>query len=194
MKDTTTVHIDGAARGNPGPAAYAVVISTPNAEVVEEADTLGELTNNVAEYTALVRALERCRSLGLTNLEIHSDSELLVKQMNGQYKVKNADLKTLYDSAQAQLIHFDRVTVKHVRREQNKRADQLCNLALDGEPKPRGDLPPPAVKRPKEPVDLSERCMECLLEAKRAWQAGESLSVMQVWTELREILSLPETI
>jgi ribonuclease HI len=194
MNDSATVHIDGAARGNPGPAAYAAVISTPGGEVVEEAETLGELTNNVAEYTALVRALERCRSLGLTNLVLHSDSELLVKQMNGQYKVKSADLKSLYDAAQALLIHFDRVTIKHVRREQNKRADELCNLALDGKPRPRGSLPPPAAAKPEEPVELSERCMECLLEAKRAWQAGESLSVMQVWNALREILSLPETI
>jgi ribonuclease HI len=186
-----TVHIDGAARGNPGPAAYAVVIAPVGGLVVEEAETLGEVTNNVAEYTALVRALERCRELGLKELLIHSDSELMVKQMKGEYRVKNAELKVLYDQAQKQLIHFDKVTIKHVRREQNKRADELCNLALDGNPRPRGESHSPQ-PQPLAAVSRTERCLETLVEARRAWLAGESLSVMQVWNDLREILQLPE--
>ena len=185
--DRTRVHIDGGSRGNPGPSAYAVVIAPPGGSVVEEADTLGETTNNVAEYTALVRALERCEQLQLKNLLIHCDSELIVKQMNGQYQVKNADLKALYDDAQVLLKHFDKVTITHVRREQNKRADQLCNLALDGAPMPRGEcsvLDSP----PSEEPDFEEQCLQCLRDAQLSWQEGELLSAMRVWQDLWAIL------
>ena len=100
MSDQVAViHIDGASRGNPGDAAYAVVINAPGREPVEEFGALGKETNNVAEYTALVRALERAKTLGLTRLHIKSDSELLVKQINGEYLVKNEDLKWLFDEA-----------------------------------------------------------------------------------------------
>src|SRR5215510_12938016 len=95
--ETWTVHLDGASRGNPGAAAYAVVIERPGHEAWEESDRLGRTTNNVAEYTALIRALERCLEFGGKKLTIFSDSELLVKQMNGEYKVKSADLRSLYD-------------------------------------------------------------------------------------------------
>ena len=181
----TSVHIDGAARGNPGPAAYGVVIATPGQPVIEEAEVLGHATNNVAEYTALVRALERCRDLGLKKLRIHSDSELLVKQMNGIYKVKNADLKALFDEAKELLRAFATVTIIHVRRELNKRADELGNLALDGKPVLRGGGAPP----PAEPQDdFNARCIVSLEAARDAWTNGETLTPEVVWEWLRQIL------
>ena len=93
MSDTATMHIDGASRGNPGPAAYAVVLARPGLPVVEEADTIGTATNNVAEYTALVEGLTLAAELGVKTLQVFSDSELMVKQMNGEYRVKNDDLR-----------------------------------------------------------------------------------------------------
>src|SRR5579871_1593462 len=131
-EDVVTIHVDGAARGNPGPAAFAFVIAAPDREPIEHAERLGTATNNVAEYTALVRALERARDLAARRLAIFSDSELMVKQMNGEYRVKNAELKEFYDEAQALLRHFAGVMLTHVRRAENKRADQLCNAVLDG--------------------------------------------------------------
>src|SRR5215218_6920430 len=138
MTDTPTMHIDGAARGNPGPAAYAVVIARPGLPPVEEADTLGSATNNVAEYTALIRGLERAAELGLKRLAVFSDSELMVKQMNGEYRVKHPDLLPLFEEAKGLRRKFEAVTLTHVRREQNKRADQIGNEALDGKPRRRG--------------------------------------------------------
>src|SRR3954467_14446378 len=119
MAGTATIHIDGASRGNPGDAAYAVVIALPDGKVVEESGVLGKETNNVAEYTALLKALEKAKHLGLRRLRIHSDSELLVKQVNGEYRVKNDDLKWLYDEARTLMKDFASVTLTHVRREQN---------------------------------------------------------------------------
>lgn len=133
---TWAVRIDGASRGNPGAAAYALVIERPGMPPYEEAVRLGDTTNNIAEYTALVRALERAAQLGGDRLDIFSDSELLVKQMNGEYRVKNEDLKSLYLQAQERLKSFEKVTIRHVRRAQNSRADALCNEALDGRPVP----------------------------------------------------------
>src|SRR5829696_7357829 len=120
MTDTPTMHIDGAARGNPGPAAYAVVIARPGQPAVEDAATLGTATNNVAEYTALVKGLERAADLGLRRLAVFSDSELLVKQMNGEYRVKHPDLLPLYQEATRLQRQFDDVSISHVRREMNK--------------------------------------------------------------------------
>ena len=153
MPDTPTIHIDGAARGNPGPAAYAFVLRQPGVVDTEIAATMGKATNNVAEYTALIKALEYAQSLGLKSVHIFSDSELLVKQMNGQYRVKNADLKSLYDLADRLRKQFQNVELTHVRRADNPDADRLCNLALDGKlglsgqsivseaEGPRGDCP-----------------------------------------------------
>ena len=138
MSDTATMHIDGASRGNPGPASYAVVLARPGMPVVEEADTIGTTTNNVAEYTALVEGLALAAELGVTKLDVFSDSELLVKQMSGAYKVKHEDLRPLYVEACRLRAQFERVTISHVRREQNKRADALGNDALDGKPRKRG--------------------------------------------------------
>jgi ribonuclease HI len=129
-----TIHTDGAARGNPGPAAYAYTIERDGEDEIAEADVLGEVTNNQAEYTALVKALEHAAELGSdARVVVHSDSELMVKQLNGEYRVKNEDLRPLYEEAKRLIRHFPHgVTFRHVRREQNRRADQLCNEALDG--------------------------------------------------------------
>ena len=109
MSDTATMHIDGAARGNPGPAAYAVVLARPGQPVVEEADTIGTATNNVAEYTALVEGLALAAELGVKRLAVFSDSELMVKQMNGEYRVKNPDLLPLYQEAKRLAARVRRV-------------------------------------------------------------------------------------
>jgi ribonuclease HI len=127
------IHTDGASRGNPGEAAFAYVIDVPGASPIEEAGRLGKMTNNQAEYTALVRALKHAAQVGTGySLIIHSDSELMVKQMRGEYKVKNPELRDLYEQACELAGRFPAVSYRHVRREHNKRADQLCNEALDG--------------------------------------------------------------
>src|SRR5215217_5391351 len=139
MSDTATMHVDGASRGNPGKAAYAVVLTRPGMPVVEEADTIGTASNNVAEYTALIEGLSLAAELGVKKLQIFSDSELMVKQMNGEYKVKNEDLRALYEEACRLRKQFEQVILTHVRREQNKRADTIGNEALDGKPRKRGE-------------------------------------------------------
>ena len=128
-----TIYTDGAARGNPGPAAFAFIIQREGQEDVEEKSRIGSATNNVAEYTALIKALERAKELGGRRLLIHSDSELMVNQMKGVYKVKNAGLRPLYEEARRLADQFEHVTIRHIRREQNSGADALCNQALDGE-------------------------------------------------------------
>jgi ribonuclease HI len=192
--DTATIHIDGASRGNPGDAAYAVVIDLPGRPAIEEAGVLGTETNNVAEYTALIKALEKARHLGLRRLHIHSDSELVVKQVKGEYKIKNDDLKWLADEAKTLMKDFASVTLTHVRREENKRADQLCNQALDAA-KPKKPAPSPAAKSPKKPAAtvgdgrVRDDALECLRSAKGAWSRGEAVpSPELVWDQLWSIL------
>jgi len=126
------VHVDGGSRGNPGPAAAGAVLSTPDGDVVDEAtELLGIVSNNVAEYRALLLGLQRARELGASEVEAINDSELIAKQVNGQYKVKHADMKPLHAEALAALQGFDRWAVRTVRREQNAHADALVNAALD---------------------------------------------------------------
>ena len=129
-----TINTDGAARNNHGPAAFAYVIARDGQPPIEDAGCLGEMTNNQAEYTALIRALERALELGAHHrLIIRSDSELLVKQMNKEYRVKDSGLRPLFEKAQELCARFDtKPTIRHVRRAENKRADELCNEALDG--------------------------------------------------------------
>ena len=124
-----SVHIDGAARGNPGPAAYAFVLKHGDTSPIEEKGCLGSATNNLAEYTALVRALRKAAELGAKRLLVHSESQLLVKQMNGEYRVKNESLKELFDEAKQLARQFQVVTLRHVPRSQNSDADRLCNEA-----------------------------------------------------------------
>jgi len=127
------VHVDGGSRGNPGPAAAGAVLSTPGGEIVErEGELLGIATNNVAEYRALILGARRARELGATEVEIVNDSELIAKQVNGQYKVKHADMKPLHAEALDALGGFERWVVRTVRREQNAEADALVNETLDG--------------------------------------------------------------
>ena len=127
------VHVDGGARGNPGPAAVAAVATSPDdGEVLGEASRyIGEATNNVAEYRALLLGLELARSLGAREVEVVNDSELVARQIGGQYKVKHAGLRPLFLEAMRELRTFDRWAVRNVRREHNKRADELVNLELD---------------------------------------------------------------
>lgn len=127
------MHVDGGARGNPGPAAAACVVSDPSGEVLEEcARLLGSVTNNVAEYRALLLGLERARALGASEVEIVNDSELIAKQVQGLYKVRKEDLRPLHREALAALAQFERSSIRTVPRAQNERADALVNAALDG--------------------------------------------------------------
>jgi ribonuclease HI len=126
------VHVDGGSRGNPGPAAAAAVLSTPDGEVVDEVhELLGVATNNVAEYRALLLGLQRARELGATEVEVVNDSELVARQVNGIYKVKHPDMRPLHLQALGALRGFDSWVVRSVRREQNAAADALVNQALD---------------------------------------------------------------
>jgi ribonuclease HI len=126
------VHVDGGSRGNPGPAAVGVVIAEPNGQVVHAVgETIGQATNNVAEYRALLRGVELARELGASELEIYGDSELVVKQVRGEYKVKDAGLRPLHAEVRAALSEVDAWTFEHVRRDDNAHADELVNQALD---------------------------------------------------------------
>jgi ribonuclease HI len=126
------VHVDGGARGNPGPAAAACVVSSPTGEILgEHTQLLGTATNNVAEYRALLLGLERARELGASEVEVVGDSELIAKQVKGLYKVKQQAMKSLHREALAALAEFDGWSIQTVPREQNARADALVNAALD---------------------------------------------------------------
>jgi ribonuclease HI len=126
------LHVDGGARGNPGPAAIGVVVSNPGGEQIDEiSERIGEATNNVAEYRAVLRALERARELGATEVEIIGDSELVARQLSGVYKVKHPAMRPLYEQAAAVLRGFDRWSIRTVPRADNARADSLVNAALD---------------------------------------------------------------
>lgn len=130
---TLILHIDGASRGNPGPAAYAVVAQDAGGRPVASfAKTLGKTTNNFAEYQALLAALRYALEQSHPNVKIFSDSELLVRQIQGRYKVNHQDLRPLYAQAQEMIRQFESFSISHVRREQNREADRLANEALDG--------------------------------------------------------------
>jgi ribonuclease HI len=126
------VHVDGGARGNPGPAAAACVITSPAGERLGEyAQLLGPVTNNVAEYRALMLGLDKARELGASEVEVIGDSELIAKQVQGLYKVKHEAMKPLYLAAMNALRAFDSWSIRTVPRAMNKRADALVNEALD---------------------------------------------------------------
>jgi ribonuclease HI len=126
------VHVDGGSRGNPGPAAGAAVLSTPEGELLDEASTLlGVASNNVAEYRGLLLGLERAHALGATEVEVVNDSELVSKQLTGVYKVKHPDMRPLHAQALAALRGFERWSIRSVPRAQNARADALVNATLD---------------------------------------------------------------
>jgi ribonuclease HI len=126
------VHVDGGARGNPGPAAAGAVVSDESGAVLSEAaELLGEATNNVAEYRGLLLGLAQARELGATEVEVINDSELIAKQVNGQYKVKHPAMRPLYLASMAALRGFERWSIRSVPRAQNAAADALVNAALD---------------------------------------------------------------
>jgi ribonuclease HI len=194
--DLATIHTDGAARGNPGPAAAAYVIEQAGRPAIEHAEKLGLATNNVAEYTAMIRALERAAQLGLRRLAIQSDSELMVKQFNGEYSVKNPDLKDLYDEARALARQFDAVALTHIRRAANCRADELCNAVLDGRPPANGDRRR-AIRKPK-PVGtaksarnstVDDQAIACLRAAMAAAANPRTAPTPElVWEQLWSVL------
>ena len=125
-------NIDGGSRGNPGPAAYGVVVRDPQGAIVAQLKKyIGRSTNNVAEYYGLIAALDYAQSHGIRAVRIEADSELMVKQMRGQYKVKSVDLQPLFERAKKMSQSFDSFRMDHVYREQNRDADRLANEALD---------------------------------------------------------------
>ena len=192
-----TIYTDGGSRGNPGPAAYAYVIQQPGESDIEERCFLGRTTNNIAEYTGLVKALEHARRLGAARITVFSDSELMVKQLNGEYRVKNEGLLPLYQQAVQLRKGFAFAAIRHVRREFNKQADRLCNEAMDSpeeyaalpiaEPIP----PPPLAALPAPPVDdVRPRAIAILTESARKWAQGNASSPppAEVWDELWRLL------
>ena len=133
MAERLVVHVDGGARGNPGPAAIAAVAATPGGEVIERrGEAIGPATNNVAEYRAVLLGVALARELGALEVELVGDSELIVRQVKGEYKVKDADLRGLHAQVRDALSEFERWSIRHVRREQNVDADRLVNETLDG--------------------------------------------------------------
>lgn len=126
------LYTDGAARGNPGPAAIGIVLTDTDGHVIQElGKTIGHTTNNVAEYQALLHGLAMAQAHHPTELALHLDSELLVRQLQGTYKVRAANLKPLYERARKGLARFPKKTLTHIPREMNHRADELANRALD---------------------------------------------------------------
>lgn len=140
------IYTDGGSRGNPGPAASGFTIAGPGIGTVEQGEYLGETTNNVAEYTAVIHALAKLKSLlgaekaKAAHVRVHADSELLVKQMNREYKVKDARLMQLFTQVHNAMVDFATVSFTHVRREHNKAADRMVNEALDKQGTPKLDL------------------------------------------------------
>ena len=128
-----TINVDGGARGNPGPAALGVVVRDSGGVIVDErAERIGEATNNVAEYRALLLGLKAAKELGASEVEIVGDSELVVRQVEGRYKVKDATMKKLHAEVKGRLAEFEDWEIRHVKRAHNADADRLVNAALDG--------------------------------------------------------------
>ena len=128
-----TVNVDGGARGNPGPAAIGVVVRDADGEIlVERAERIGHSTNNVAEYKALLLGIATAREVGGTELDLVGDSELIVRQIEGRYKVKDATMRELHAEATSELSQLEGWSIRHVKRAENADADRLVNAALDG--------------------------------------------------------------
>ena len=168
-------HVDGASRGNPGPASYAVVLYGPDGKTkFQVGKYLGRATNNVAEYYGLITALDYALSQGIDRLLVRSDSELMVRQMQGRYKVNSADLKPLHERARKLsrgLAHF---AIEHVRREQNREADELANIALDQTSSRMASLPSstqPEQRQSPEPAP-SQRADQSVRTVRARYSAG----------------------
>ncbi|MEJ5277163.1 MAG: ribonuclease HI family protein [Thermogemmata sp.] len=218
MSEGTRLYIDGAARGNPGPAAYAVILQRPGQPPLTQAAPIGTATNNVAEYTALLEGLRLAAAQKVPRLEVISDSELLVKQMQGQYRVRHPELQRLYQAVHELLPHFEQVTFTHVRRDQNAEADRLANAALDGRPSaamseprcanaaaassspasaqtqprpPAGDfVPSDGPAHPPLPPAAYHDILAILRSAAQTWAAQglHALPVDQVWQQIQSVL------
>ncbi|MCI0642365.1 MAG: ribonuclease HI family protein [Gemmataceae bacterium] len=189
------IYTDGGARGNPGPAGFGYVIQPPGQAVIEEQGFLGTATNNIAEYTGLVRALEHAQKLGARRVVVFSDSELMVKQMNGEYKVRNPGLLELFEEAKELCKAFESVKLRHVPRAENKHADRLYNEALDRAEKSS----PKAVAKKHKPkpgqAELEGRvrddALTCLRASALAWSRGNEKDPPpeMVWEQLWSLLA-----
>lgn len=160
-------NIDGGSRGNPGPAAYGVVIRDAKGEIVAKLKKyIGQNTNNVAEYFGLITALDYAQTHGIRSLRVESDSELLVKQMRGQYKVKSADLRPLFERARKMAQTIESFRIDHVFREQNREADALANQALDetSRSSPASSTNPSKPSSKDATMRLLARCKDGLLQ------------------------------
>jgi len=152
-----TIRTDGGSRGNPGPAAAGVVIFDKKKKVLFQGGFfLGSATNNVAEYSALLRGLELAQQLGGTDLQVFCDSELIVKQVNGEYRVKNAQLKNYHNQIVSLLSQFPQATVRHVYRSDNQDADAMVNQSLDAAADVGGMLDQDSTNPPPEDIDSLE--------------------------------------
>jgi ribonuclease HI len=189
------IHTDGAARGNPGPAAFAYVIEREGGPAIEEKGFLGTKTNNVAEYTALVKALEHAARLGGRRLELRTDSDLMVNQIKGLYKVKNEGLRPYHEHARRLLREFESWEIRHIPRADNSRADRLCNEALDSA---QGKSSAPAARSGARTVQANDarveavraEAIDCLRAVAAAWARGnpQDPKPEQVWDQLWTIL------
>jgi ribonuclease HI len=126
-----SIYIDGAARGNPGPAGAGVVLKENDKTIKVIHKYLGEATNNVAEYSAAIFGLQEAKALGYRNITLNLDSELVAQQLRGEYRVKNSSIKTLFDKAISLINNFDSITIKKIDRANNKEADRLANKAIN---------------------------------------------------------------
>jgi ribonuclease HI len=186
-----TINIDGAARGNPGPAAFAYVVKRPNGTTIHNSGCLGSATNNVAEYTALVRALTYAVEAKVDDVHVKSDSELLVKQMTGIYKVKNDTLRDLYAEAKELAREIPHFKIEHVRRAENSEADRLCNEALDGA-KPAKQAAPVQVSAGEQAGrQLDVEAVEYLKSIAEMWEMGKPYipAPREVWKHLRGLMN-----
>lgn len=183
------INIDGAARGNPGPAAFAYVIRRPDGSTMRNSGCLGSTTNNLAEYTGLVRALTHAVELKLDHVIVRSDSELLVKQMTGAYKVKNEGLRELFLEAKELTKKIPRFSIEHVRRGENSEADKLCNEALDGA-RPAGSKNSGQAKSSLGADRMDKAAVEYLKSVAEFWEMGKPFlpTPREVWKRLREMM------
>ena len=162
MQETLTLEFDGGSRGNPGPAAAGVVIrAADGTPIVTIGKFIGRATNNVAEYRGLILAMQKALELKAKNIIIRGDSELIIRQMNGQYRVKHPDMKVLYEEAQDLIAQFDSAKIEHNLRHKNELADKLANLAMDrkGDVDDADDTEPVAPPPAKPSVDFG--CANC---------------------------------
>lgn len=181
---TCIIHIDGGSRGNPGPAAFGFVIKREGHPDLLANGMIGRTTNNVAEYTGLIEALKKAAELGESDVLVRSDSELLVKQMNGIYRVKQPHLISLYQEACSLAERFDRIRFVHVYREQNTLADRLCNDALDGTILGTGATyereAPPVAPLPKLKDALAAKTGPAKRSAKKAAAVDAAAAIAEV--------------